>query len=519
MNSINSRTNTVKIKTELGQLKTLGKGPKFFKCIKKGDVDLFLGLGPGPEIAARLSTNKHAYYIECPEFVQQMGYSWRQKIPATFSPISISRLDQTFLAQARIWFYLPGLSFFPGFWTKVLAICRVQAHSQCAVQAQACRAVDTSGTLSSSQVFIFGHEYSLLVPDICLGLEELGFRPQLIPPNISGPELVQVLAQTRPEFFLSINFQGIDPLGQNLALIERFQIPVAVWCVDNPFHILTRIKGRFWQKLIIFVTDSWFIPHLKKYGGQKVFHLPLATSPAYFYPYEKKSGYLRDKIVFVGRSEFPAKDKFFAASRLEPDLVARAQNLALEGTRPDFDWWLKQLNISLWPGNKVRHVGYNAEVLNLYWRKVCLQALARTGQLVVYGDKNWGNILPANVHLKGEVDYYGPLSHIYTSARYVLNLTSMLLPSGLTQRHFDVWAAGGFLITDYTPGLKLFPRELISKITFHRPGQIEKVLNELEKQSSLKKDIQSEFYKLILTKHTYKDRLEQILEILDAGKN
>ncbi|WP_457571863.1 glycosyltransferase family protein [Desulfovulcanus sp.] len=508
MNSINSRRNTVKIKTELGQLKTLGKGPKFFKCIKKGDVDLFLGLGPEPEIAARLIQNKHAFYIECPMFTDQMPASWRQKIPATFSSVSISRLDQTFLARARVWLYLPGLTFFPGFWTKVLAICRVQAHSQCAVQAQ-----------GSGQVFIFGHEHSLLVPDICLGFEELGFRPQLIPPNISGHELVQVLAQTRPEFLLSINFQGIDPLGENLALIERFQIPIAVWCVDNPFHILTRIKGTFWQKLVIFVTDSWFIPHLKKYGGQKVFHLPLATSPTYFYPYEKKLGYLRDKIVFVGRSEFPAKDKFFAASKLEANLFARAQNLALQGTRPDFDWWLKQLNISLWPGNKVRHVGYNAEVLNLYWRKVCLQGLARTDGLVVYGDRNWRNILPANVHLKEEIDYYGPLSHIYTSARYVLNLTSMLLPSGLTQRHFDVWAAGGFLITDYTPGLKLFPQELVSNITFYHPGQIEKVLNELEKQSSLKKDVQSEFYKLILTKHTYKDRLEQILEILDAGKN
>ena len=512
---MNSRKDTIKIKTELGQLKTLGKGRKFFKCIKKGKQDLFLGLGPEPEIVARLNSGKHAHYIECPEFVQQMDESWRQKVPPNFSPISVSRLDKNFIAQARIWLYLPGLSFFPGFWTRVLAICRIEANASGVSQTQECRASDSSEGRGSRQVCIFGDEHSLLLPDICCGLKELGFQARPVHLDISVFKLIQIIVQTEPVFFLSINFQGIDPLGETPALLEKFQIPLAVWCVDNPFHLLTRIKGKFWQKLVIFVTDSWFIPHLKKYGAQNVFYLPLATSTAYFYPYEKKTDYLRDKIVFVGRSEFPARDKFFAASRLEPDLVARAQNLALEGTRPDFDWWLKQLNISLWPGNKVRHVGYNAEVLNLYWRKVCLQALARTGQLVVYGDKKWEKLLPSYVQLNGEVDYYGPLGQIYSSARYVLNLTSMLLPAGLTQRHFDVWAAGGFLITDYTPGLKLFPEELVANITFHHPGQIETVLNELEKRSSLKKDIQSEFYKLILTRHTYKNRLEEIMNIMN----
>jgi len=501
--AINSSSRAVKVKTELGQLKTLGRGPMFFKCIKKGQLDLFLGLGPDPEIAVELARNKQAFYIECPMFMDQMGASWRQKIPATFSPVSTSRLNQRFLTQARIWLYLPALNFFPGFWTKVLAICRLKGHSQCTPQAQ-----------GDSQVFIFGSEHSLLVPDICDGLKELNLNAQLLPPDISAHDLAQVLNQTRPKFFLSINFQGIDPLGENLALIERCQIPIAVWCVDNPFHILTRIKGKFWQKTVIFVTDSWFIPYLKKYGGQRVFYLPLATSRKFFYPYEKRIDYLKDKVVFVGRSEFPHKDKFFAATRLEANLSAFAQDFALQGIRPDFEWWLKQLEIPLWPGNKVRHVGYNAEVLNLYWRKVCLQALARTDGLVVYGDKNWKNILPANVHFKEEIDYYGPLSQVYTSARYVLNLTSLLLPSGLTQRHFDVWAAGGFLITDYTPGLKLFSWELTSPITFHKPDQIEDVLNRLERQPGLKKDIQSEFHKLILTRHTYRHRLEQIFDIL-----
>ena len=43
------------------------------------------------------------------------------------------------------------------------------------------------------------------------------------------------------------------------------------------------------------------------------------------------------------------------------------------------------------------------------------------------------------------------------------------MSEALTQRHFDVWAAGGFLLTDRTPGLDIFPRELVEPIVLRPP--------------------------------------------------
>ena len=69
--------------------------------------------------------------------------------------------------------------------------------------------------------------------------------------------------------------------------------------------------------------------------------------------------------------------------------------------------------------------------------------------LVVVGDKGWKHHLPPGppeTPLLPPVDYYTTLPGLYRAASYTFNVTSLLLPGGLTQRHFDVWRAGGFLL-------------------------------------------------------------------------
>ena len=131
----------------------------------------------------------------------------------------------------------------------------------------------------------------------------------------------------------------------------------------------------------------------------------------------------------------------------------------------------------------------------------------------IYGDAAWRKLAPGAA-LGGPVDYYGALAGLYAGAAVTVNLTSPLLPRGLTQRHFDVWAAGGLLVTDATPGLDLFAAALTAPITFTRPGDIGSLARELARDKALRADLTATWQELVRTRHTYVHRLSALLEMV-----
>jgi spore maturation protein CgeB len=97
---------------------------------------------------------------------------------------------------------------------------------------------------------------------------------------------------------------------------------------------------------------------------------------------------------------------------------------------------------------------------------------------------------------------------MYASARCVVGATSPLLPRGLTQRHFDVWAAGGCLLSDDTPGLDLFPEELTRPVVYRAPSDIPDALKSLERDRA---GFIHAWRELVSREHTYAHRIQSIL--------
>ena len=497
------RSSRVRIKNELGQAQTLASGPEQFLGFGQGKHLLLLGLGPDPHVLTGLiPEDQDVYYLEAPGFLSQMPPTWRTRIPSAWRDLRLEEINLNLVTRGRVLFYRRNLRLFPSFWGPIWAKCEwLRLHPQKTQQ-------------SKKAIWIPAKVEDLLVPELTHAFREIGFEVSHLPPSRMHEFLLKHLAQVHPQVLLSINFSGLDPYGECFYLLKQADVPVVVWCVDNPFHLLTGLKSSFWKEVWLMVTDPWFIEPLRQHGARRVLYLPLAACPEVFQPSSSSHEHdLKGRLVFVGRSEFPRKEGFFSACKLPHPVWEDAKKMLDQGRRPDFSWWQKRLgNDSLWPGQQVRQVGFGAEQSSRAWRTLCLKEAAKHLPLTVFGDSNWSNLLPESAEIWGEVDYYGPLAGIYGQAEYTLNTTSLLLPRGLTQRHFDVWAAGGFLITDATPGLELFPEELAGEISFDHPRHVSSVLNNLERDSSLRSDLQQAWRKLILTSHTYRQRVETIMD-------
>lgn len=422
-----------------------------------------------------------------------MPPAWAGALPPEWEPVSKDAVP-ALLPGVRVLHYAPATRLLPSVYAPLLAALHPAPKAR-----------------KPSGVWLPCPDKGLIVPELEDAALALELRPRRLPAAIQTADLARALETEAPGLFLSVNFHGLDPWGENQALLEAAGVHVAVWCVDNPFHLLTGQKNLLWKRLPLFVTDDWFIDPLRSLGADAR-HLPLAASPKYFAPGKPcPSG---RGLTFVGRSAFPDRDRFFAACRVPDSLAGEAGKLT--GRQAHFGWWRDRLpDTPLWPGNGVRVLGLGAETASAAWRQGCLAALAEKTDLTIIGDDAWRGLLPG-CRLQAPVDYYTGLAGAYRQAPFTLNLTSLLLPHGLTQRHFDVWACGGVLLTDDTPGLSVFPAELVRPVAFSTPEQGADLLHALADSPGRKEELRRAWQEHILAEHTCERRLRAIL---DAVRN
>ncbi|MDR2893370.1 MAG: glycosyltransferase [Deltaproteobacteria bacterium] len=299
----------------------------------------------------------------------------------------------------------------------------------------------------------------------------------------------------------------------------------------------------------------------------RVLHLPLAACPYCLEQsrqYTLKSGAAfmsapLGEVVFAGRSSFPGKQRFFAGLKLPSELsdTANAPSMldearaALErGCRPDFAWWVQKLGLAaeqaaFWPGKKSRLPGLGAAESNRLWRTACLKALLESGPnvpavsrlnspadsglnalvaskpvalspLTLFGDADWlEDFSNSNCFdLRPAFDYYAHLQPVYANAAFSLNLNSLLLPSGLSQRAFDVWAAGGFCLSDASPGLDIFSSDLILPVCFRTLEELLELRDKFRAEPDKKENLRRAWQDYILTGHTYTHRLRDLPKLL-----
>jgi hypothetical protein len=378
----------------------------------------------------------------------------------------------------------------------------------------------------------------LLRTELALAFEELGFsvlraRPEALHDQHGAGYLPRLLDEG-PALLFSVNMQGVLPGGAGSKMlakaVARHDLEVVLWFVDNPWHVLSGMRDPDWKIFTLAVTDRSFVEPLRRAGARRVEHLPLAVDPrlARQSGVEPPSagarsaglpgGALRE-VVFAGRTAFPGKETFFAGLELPPALLEEAGLMGLQGRRADFDWWLKRLHLeqtALWPGKKSRLPGFGAAHSNKIWREQRLLAVLEQTAcgLTLFGDSAWRADLRkagSRLDLRPPFDYYAYAHRLYRQAAFSLNLNSLLLGAGLTQRIFDIWSVQGFCLTDDSPGLEIFPAELTRPVTFSTPEELAERIAYFQARPGQKQELSLAWRGHILREHTYTNRLASLL--------
>jgi hypothetical protein len=500
------RPKRLRIVASHGAAITLNSGPQAFERLcEGGEAALLMGLGP--DLAGPISlvkTHSCVYWCEHPDFLEQLDAltpGWRAGLPEHWRRVLPEDIP-TLPLQCDIFFHRQNTRLFPEFWGPLRARAFI-------------RRLGLGHQARSRSVLLPGDDQSLLIRELAVAFAAEGFSTHCVHPVRMAADLPALLARERPALCLSVNLRGLDPRGDHFHLLRACETPVAVWMADNPWHLLSSLREAWWTQAHIYATDAAFLPALRAAGAEKVFHLPLACSPEWARDSQGDYALQLQPLVFVGRSSFPDRRRFFAACRLPPETLREALDLLQNsGPVPDYHWWTRRLGIEApWPGHAARRPGLGAEECSLARRAQWLKAALPLG-LTVFGDAAWRQILPELADLRPPVDYYATLPRLYTRARYSLNVTSLLLPSGLSQRHFDVWIAGGFLLTDATPGLEIFPAELRREIALPHPSLLHEFVARFENDAALRAHLQDAWKKCLLGGHTYRHRVRFLCETM-----
>lgn len=138
---------------------------------------------------------------------------------------------------------------------------------------------------------------------------------------------------------------------------------------------------------------------------------------------------------------------------------------------------------------------------------------------IIGGDLSYGKITDPllkfdvpNIKYHGATSNYSDTKLIYNKTKISLNITSLQFDNALNPRVFDVFASGGFLITDKMPDLA----EILSEsdeISFNSIEELQYKLDYFSSKENQKKyiDLKEFFKKQVSEKFTYNNLIELIL--------
>lgn len=354
--------------------------------------------------------------------------------------------------------------------------------------------------------------------------------------------LTKEIKDFSPDALLTLNHSGVDREGILFEILEKMQVPLVSWFVDNPHLLLSFYSGKranaasSW--LNVFTWDKDNIASLQEEGYTSTFYLPLGTDATRFHPNSRKlseisNGWESD-ISFVGTSMFHKVSERLIRSGFPQehmqDFFDLGGDFALSDERSIARFIERQTNkkyanllkfYNELPAKEAKfafQAGLTWEATRVY-RLSCVKQILDFNPLVV-GDDGWKLFFeeekrPWRWH--DNINYYNGAHKFYTQSVINFNCTSMQMKGASNQRIFDVPAAGSFVLTDYREQMtNMFELEGKNKeiVCYRDIEEIPDLVRFYLAHDTEREKIIQMGRKRVLACHTWDHRVQEVLAVL-----
>lgn len=343
--------------------------------------------------------------------------------------------------------------------------------------------------------------------------------------------LIRRMAERKYDMVFSYNYFPVVSLACNAC-----QIKYVSWIYDSPLVALYSNTIRFPYNYV-FIFDMGAYLDLVEQGVETVYYLPLACDV------QKYDTYITDDalrevydapVAFVGSTYMEKKHQIYKKLQAVPAYVRGylegvmqvqkdiygeflLEKMLTPDIMKEFDkvnFWV--MNVDGFERQSWVFAHYHlARHIAALQRYEILSMLSERYETALYTHEKTP-LLP-KVDNRGPVGYRKEAIHVFRSSKINLNITLRSIITGIPLRAFEIMGSGGFLLTNYQAD---FLHHFVPGEDFAYFESNEDLLDKVEYYLSHEKERQEvarNGYEKVKKYHTYRNRVEEMLEIVFAN--
>ncbi|MBD3267607.1 glycosyltransferase [bacterium] len=327
----------------------------------------------------------------------------------------------------------------------------------------------------------------------------------------------------QPDMMLSLNHSS----DYTASFAKPVPIPRLVWFVDHPRRTVhVPFHPHDWA---IAVAESFFA-EVRQRGGRPLGEVPAACSGSMEKP--PLSPQWKHDVSYVGSVVdcTPILQNLDGAARTWVDDVV--EQLLAEPEK-DLETIIQETRLAAKTRKSIvqqlpaffsKAAYMREEALLSYFLYVEANARRRIrlmsklecrGHVGIYGPKDWLALLPERLHscFQGPIQGTRELIDLYQNCKVTLSINSLQGFRFINPRVFEVPASGGFLLTEYVPGLETFFDKEKELPWFTTPEEMNEQIALSLKDEGERLAMISRMQRKLKAEHTFKHRAQLVLEL------
>lgn len=344
--------------------------------------------------------------------------------------------------------------------------------------------------------------------------------------------LIRNIAAEKFEFVFSFNYFPVISLACNACRVKYVS-----WTFDSPFIQLYSNTIKFPYNYV-FIFDKGTCEDLWKQGVDTVYHLPMAAPVERYdsYPLARDEfKFYQSEISFIGSTYFEKKNKFF--ERLEGigeytkgylDGCIQMQkrvygDFLLEGMlKPEImEDMMSQCPLVVNSDGFERlewvyaHYFLSRRITALE-REEILDLLSQKHEVDLYTYEETPGL--EKVKNRGTAEVMKEAPTIYRCSKINLNISLKSILTGIPLRSFEIMGSGGFLLSNYQREYEDYFHNGIDYVYYTDYVDLEEKVEYYLTHDKERKEIARNGYENVKANHTYRNRIDVIMEILSEGE-